>query len=189
MADLPAVAAWRHVGARDGFEVLFIARDSEGYRLEGHTTGVEEGVLWGIRYLVVLDRRWRTRRAHVVGQSQAGSREVRLEVDGDRWIVDGQRAPSLDGCADVDLEASACTNALPVNRLGLDVGQRAQAPAAWVRVDLSVERLEQSYARTEDADERAHYDYAAPGHDFTAKLVYDENGLVIDYSGLATRFV
>ncbi len=97
--------------------------------------------------------------------------------------------PALAGCQDVDLEASAFTNAFPVNRLGLDVGQRAEAPAAWVRaVDLSVERLEQSYARTPDDAGRARYDYVAPELDFATELVYDEFGLIVEYGGLATRF-
>lgn len=36
-----------------------------------------------------------------------------------RWTVDGEPAPQLDGLIDVDPEASACTNTLPVHRLPL----------------------------------------------------------------------
>ena len=189
MADLPVTAAWRLLDAHVGFEVLFPAREADGYRFEGHSTGVEEGEAWGIRYAVTLDARWVTRSAHVVGRSALGAREVRLEADGTGgWRVDGRSAPELDGCLDVDLEASACTNAFPVNRLGLDVGQRADAPAAYVRaLDLRVERLEQSYARLPHEGERARFDYASPGFDFRAELVYDEFGLVLDYPGIAVR--
>jgi hypothetical protein len=89
---------------------------------------------------------------------------------------------------DVDLEASAFTNALPVNRLGLDVGQHADAPAAYVRAhDLRVERLEQHYTRLTGDGTRSRYDYRAPRFDFTAVLVYDEFGLVLDYPGIAVR--
>jgi hypothetical protein len=92
-----------------------------------------------------------------------------------RWRVDGRPAPLLDGCTDADLEASAFTNALPVNRLGLEVGQRADAPAAYVRaLDLRVERLEQQYTRLPDEDEGSRYDYRAPQFDFACVLVYDQ---------------
>jgi uncharacterized protein len=52
--------------------------------------------------------------------------------------------PGPDGCRDVDLEASPCTNTIPIHRLGLEAGDSADAPAAYVRwLDLSVQRLEQ----------------------------------------------
>jgi hypothetical protein len=77
---------------------------------------------------------------------------------------------------------------LPVLRLGLHVGQRANAPAVYLRaLDLRVERLEQRYARLELDGERSRYDYAAPDLDFRCVLVYDEFGLVLDYPGIAVR--
>src|SRR5947209_2700147 len=103
-----------------------------------------------------------TRRAQVAGRSAAGTRERTLETDGaGRWRVDGVLAPQLDGCLDVDLESSCLTNAFPVHRLDLAVGQRAQAPAAYVRaLDLTVDRLEQLYVRLDDADGCQRYRYA-----------------------------
>jgi hypothetical protein len=189
MLDLPAAAAWRHVDVRDGFEVLFLGREGDGFRFDGHSTAVEDGEAWSIRYMLTLDANWVTRSAHVLGRSATGTHEVRLDGDGTGgWLVDGSPAPELAGCLDVDLEASASTNSLPVHRLGLDVGGRAEAPAAWVRaLDLGVERLEQRYARTDDDGPRSRYDYAAPDLDFTAELVYDEFGLVLDYPGIAVR--
>jgi len=186
---LPATAAWRLLDAHVGFEVIFPRREPDGWRIEGHSTGVEEGEAWGIRYTVALDEMWVTRSAHIVGRSALGAHEVQLEGDGaGGWRVDGRPSPQLDGCLDVDLEASACTNAFPVNRLGLEVGQRAEAPAAHVRaLDLRVERLEQSYARLPHDGGPARYDYASAGFDFRAELVYDEFGLVLDYPGIAVR--
>lgn len=169
--------------------MLFLRRTADGFDLAGHSTAVEDGEAWGIRYAPTLDPSWTTRSAHVAGRSALGTHEVRLEGDGTGgWQVDGQPAPHLAGCLDVDLEASAFTNALPVHRLGLAVGQRAEAPAAYVRApSLGVERLEQSYRRLPGDAERTRYDYAAPDLDFRAELVYDEFGLILDYPGLAVR--
>jgi hypothetical protein len=89
---------------------------------------------------------------------------------------------------DVDLEASALTNAFPVHRLGLEVGQTAQAPAAYVRaVDVSVQRLEQRYRRLDDDEVGQRYRYGAPEFEFECELRYDESGLVLDYPGIAIR--
>jgi uncharacterized protein len=187
--DLPAAAAWRHLDTRAGFEVVFPSRHTGGYRLDGHATGVEDGEAWTVRYTLVLDANWGTRTAHVVGRWAFRESEVHLESYGKAgWRVDGEPMPELAGCIDVDLEASACTNALPVHRLKLDVGQAADAPAVYLRTrDLRVERLEQRYARLPDVDGHSRYDYLAPSFAFGAVLVYDEYGFVLDYPGIAVR--
>jgi uncharacterized protein len=185
----PPSAAWTHHDARSGFEVVHIHPDGDGLLLTGTTTAVEDGQPWIVDYEIRVDGSWRTRSARVRGRSGTGACTRLLEADGDGgWRVDGQPAPYLDGCLDVDLESSALTNALPVHRLGLRVGTVAQAPAAYVRAaDLTVARLEQQYSRTDDQNGRQRYDYAAPGFDFSARLVYDRTGLVLDYPGIAVR--
>lgn len=190
MNEPPRFAAWRHRGARDGFEVTFLARLADGYRLQGGTTAVENGAGWMVEYRIELDSAWLTRSAHVRACSESGSREVRLESDGSgSWTVDGVVRPDVQGCLDVDLESSALTNALPVHRLDLDHGHEADAPAAYVRaLDLCVERLEQHYVRLDDhADGGRRYGYRAPAFDFECRLHYDASGLVLDYPGIAVR--
>ena len=180
-ADLPAFAAWRFVGALDGFEVVY----TQPGRLRGHANAVEDGEAYAVRYEIVLDDRWRTREARVASDTVAGARETVVISDGEgRWTVDGKPAPQLDGLIDVDIEASACTNTLPVHRLSLPLGEVTEAPAAYVRaLDLSVRRLDQTYRRL--ADRR--YDYTSEA-DFRAVLEYDTAGLIVDYPGIAVRF-
>jgi hypothetical protein len=165
--------------------------EAEAYRLDGQSTAVEDGEAWSLRYSIVVDADWLTRSAHVIGRSASGTREVSIE--GDRrggWRVDGRARPELAGLLDVDLEASAFTNAFPVHRLALEIGGAADAPAVYVRApDLRVERLEQHYARLVDDGSRSRYDYKAPAFDFAAVLVFDESGLIVDYPGLAVRVI
>jgi hypothetical protein len=186
---LPQSAAWRHRGARDGFEVVFARTDPEAVRFDGATAATEADEAWAVSYAVALWAGWRTRTAVVSGLSRSGAEELRLEADGvGGWHVNGVKAPRLEGCLDVDLEASALTNAFPVHRLGLEVGQTAEAPAAYVRaVDLSVQRLEQRYLRLDDDAVGQRYYYGAPEFEFECELRYDESGLVLDYPGIAIR--
>jgi hypothetical protein len=136
-----------------------------------------------------VDAAGATRSAAIRGRSAGGFCTALVEADGTgQWLVDGGPAPHLDGCRDVDLEASAMTNALPVRRMGLPVGAQKATPAAYVRAaGLAVERLEQTYVRTADEASCQRYDYAAPAFGFAARLVYDESGLVLDYPGIAVR--
>ena len=168
---LPPFAAWRHHEARDGFEVVFIDARESGCTLEGTTTAVEDGEAWSVSYDIVLDPGWATRSVRVSGRSASGGHEISLEADGaGGWRLDGAEAPHLQGCLDVDLESSSLTNAFPVRRLGLAVGDRAEAPAAYVRAgDLRVERLDQRYLRLDDDGARERYDYVAPAFDFAAR--------------------
>jgi hypothetical protein len=189
-SEPPAIAAWRHRGAREGFEVAVLQADAGGgARLDGQVAAVEEGEAWAVRYEVAVDERWRTREARVASLAEDGAAEVVLEADGaGRWRVDGRPAPHLDGCLDVDLEASVSTNALPVHRLALTVGAGAEAPAAYVRAPgLAVERLEQRYDRMPDDAGRLRFAYAAPRFAYRGELAYDPAGLVLDYPGLAER--
>jgi uncharacterized protein len=186
---LPVQAAWQHRGARIGFEVVFFSAQDSGCLIHGCTTAIEDGTPWTVEYAIVLDSSGATRSARVNGRSEAGSCSTVLAADGEgRWLVDGEDAPQLEGCLDVDLESSAMTNAFPVRRLGLAVAGRAAAPAAYVRaVGLAVERLEQTYLRAPDGPKGHCYDYTAPAFDFRCRLVYDHSGLAIDYPGIAIR--
>ena len=183
--DPPRCAAWRHIDAREGFEVVFLSAG----RAEGETAAVEEGSAWAVRYDISVDAAWATRSAHIWGRSSSGLRELSVEADGEgRWRVDGAPAGHLDGCLDVDLESSSLTNAFPVHRLGLEIGEEADAPAAYVRaLDLAVERLEQHYRRLEDDNGQQRFHYVSPAFDFECELVYDASGLVLDYPGIAVR--
>jgi hypothetical protein len=186
---LPPVAAWQHRDARDGFEVVFLHSDRDSCRVDGATTAVGDGEAWVVRYDIDLALDWATRSARAACRSTAGEHEVTMKTDGSgRWQINGAAAPTLDGCLDVDLESSAVTNAFPVHRLRLEVGEHAEAPAAYVRAaDLTVERLEQRYVRLDDDGGRQRYQYSAPRFGFQCELRYDEHGLVLDYPGIAVR--
>jgi hypothetical protein len=188
---LPATAAWRHVGARDGFETVFFREAASGSVLDGHTVAVADGEPWAVHYTVDVDDEWRTQQCLVRSWSSLGALETLLTCDpAGHWRVDGVLVPELDGCFDADLEASACTNLLPVRRAELRIGRRVDAPAAYVRApDLAVERLEQSYTRLVSDDDGERFDYRAPRFGFKCELVFGADGLVVDYPGIATRVV
>ncbi|GEK23276.1 putative glycolipid-binding domain-containing protein [Cellulomonas xylanilytica] len=178
---LPPFAAWRFVDAVDGFEVVYPAPG----RLRGHTSAVEDGRAYAVAYEVTLDDAWRTRSVRVGSDTVDGPRSTLLLSDGQGgWTVDGVPAPHLDGLVDVDLEASACTNTLPVHRLTLPVGEVVATSAVYVQAaDLAVRRLDQTYRRLDDH----RFAYTSEGG-FEAVLTFDASGLVLDYPGIAVRF-
>jgi len=168
--------AFRHLGVRDGFEVAWFAPPT---LLRGGSTFVEAGVGHHIAYEITLAADGSTSAATI--RSLHGV--VNLTRSDGTWAVDGVERRDLADCPDVDLESSAVTNALPVARLGLAIGESGRALAAWVRADLTVERLDQTYTRL---DERR-YDYVSHYDGFRAVLAYGDDGLIVNYPGIAAR--
>jgi hypothetical protein len=186
---LPHAAAWKHGGLREGFETLFVQRRVDGMLLAGCTTAVEDGTPWAVQYEIAVGEHWACRSAHILAMTTTGSRSRTLQTDGrGSWRVDGRPAPTLKGCMDVDLEASAMTNTLPMHRLALTVGEKRSVPAAYVRATtLEIERLEQSYERLTGDAVASTFRYDAPSFRFRCDLVVDSAGLVLEYPGIATR--
>jgi hypothetical protein len=87
----------------------------------------------------------------------------------------------VQGCLDVDLGFSPSTNLLPIRRLKLEIGARADVRAAWVRFpELTLELLEQSYTRLTEHT----YLYESAGGEFKRELTVNADGFVVEYPGL-----
>nr|WP_212763221.1 putative glycolipid-binding domain-containing protein [Gordonia araii] len=103
---------------------------------------------------------------------------------GRTWLVDGLRRPDLAEAREVDISASPLTNTLPIRRLSLDIGRRADIITAYVDVhELTVAPDPQRYTRLDTH----RYRYEARDSDFRRTITVDDAGLVVDYPGLFTR--
>ncbi len=135
-----------------------------------------------LEYLIECDLTWQTQRALIKGQ--IGSKEVSLGLKVNskkQWLMDGKPVPSVEGCIDVDLGFSPSTNLLPIRRLKLGIGEKAEVTAAWVEFPtLNVKPLEQSYKRS-GADT---YHYESAGGVFKRDLKVNKEGLVTEYPDL-----
>jgi hypothetical protein len=130
-------------------------------------------------YLVVCDSGWQTLSGRVTGWVEDETVEIELSVDAARrWRLNGTEYPAVAGCTDLDLNFSPSTNLLPIRRLGLAIGQEAQAQAAWLRFpSFTLEPLEQLYRRIDVAT----YRYESAGGRFVTELQVNAAGLVIRY--------
>jgi hypothetical protein len=157
-------------------ERFILVASANGFEFNGLLLQAHQDVPYVARYTIQVDEAWRTRAVEVELEN-GGRKSLGLSTDGaGHWTTNGQAMAGLDGCVDVDLEWSPSTNTLPIRRLGLSPGESKAVTAAWVRFpSLEVERLEQSYERIDDR----RYRYGS-GH-FTAELLVDEDGLVVQY--------
>ena len=190
LRELPASAAWRHRGLRDGFEVAHFATSpgSGATRIWGNTVATEGSTSFAVTYLVVVDEHWNTREASIETRTRDRTWRTHLVCDGHgTWTVDGVVRPELSACTDVDLEASVVTNTIPVHRLSAACGTH-NVSAVYVRAtEPEVEVLEQTYFFASSGSESFTCAYTAPQFDYSANLYYDASGLIVDYPDLAIR--
>ncbi len=169
---------WRRLD-EPGHDACALWPVANGWRLSGAAAFRDTGLACHLRYEVIADPAWRTRRATVSGQ--AGRRVVDLRITcaaRGGWTFNGVPQPRLAGCADVDLGFTPATNLLPIRRLALKVGQRAEAPAAYLefpRLRLLV--LPQIYRRLSET----RYAYESPAHNYSATLEVTKLGAIKDY--------
>jgi hypothetical protein len=157
-------------------------------------TGVQLGVVpepYRLDYRLETSAGWVTQALEVHAAGEGWTRSLRLTRDDDgRWSAGDAALPSpaaLTGALDCDLGLSPLTNAMPVLRSALH--RRAGAvglTTAWVSVpDLRVHASRQRYEHLRTTPEGAVVRFSSG--DFTADLVVDPDGLVVDYPQLARR--
>ncbi|MEZ2388816.1 putative glycolipid-binding domain-containing protein [bacterium RCC_150] len=110
--------------------------------------------------------------------------EVQRGNDG-IWSVNGEPRPDLEGAIDIDLAFSPFTNTLPIRRLNLAVGSRAEIITAYIDApSFRVLPDPQAYTRTAVNL----YLYESLDSDFSRQITVDPDGFVIDYPGLYSRY-
>jgi hypothetical protein len=179
------VLAWRRTDEDAGHSMARVERSEAGWTFHGSEVLAGPGTVLSCGFRVDLDDAWATRGVDVWSVAADGERRLVLSADAERrWWRNDVRAPELDGCLDVDVAATPLTNTFPINRLAsLAVGEHATSPVAWVEVpSLHVVRVEQTYRRL--AERRWEYSDEAHG---AFELSVDGDGLVVEYSGFATR--
>jgi hypothetical protein len=138
-----------------------------------------------LEYQIVCDAAWRTLHGRAAGWY--GSDPVKVEIYTDtarRWTINGQPAPLVAGCVDLDLSFSPATNALPIRRLALNPGERAEVRSAWLKFPgLGLEPLVQTYLCTG----QLRYHYESSGADFVTDIEVDADGFPIRYPPLWER--
>ena len=179
MAEIAAL--WRRIDT-PGHDACRVVDGPSGHRLEGVAVFRQDGVPGVLRYGVTADDDWQSRQGFVRGW--IGDRAVDyLVVRGDAgvWRLNGTRVSGLDDCVDLDLGFTPATNLLCLRRMGLTIGQSAEAESAWLDVTGgTLEGLSQRYERR--APEL--YWYEAPRFDYAALLEVAPSGLVRHYPGL-----
>ena len=165
-------------------------------------------VAYTCRYELRTDPGWITAHLDVTAEGAGWLRSIRLELAAGRWRVTTAEKGNLDavlaaagnaraglpgieepdllyGAFDVDLTGSPLTNTLPIRRLDLGraaTGVSHRLSVVWVLLpSLEVVQADQIY--TPLGGNRVRF----ASETFSADLIVDDDGFVVDYPGLARR--
>lgn len=174
-------SAWD--GCKAGLEHVDIRPADGGLDISGVVIAQEDGTQFGLSYRLKLDALWHTR--DVLVKTTSGH-VLHLESDGRRhWQENGKDQPALQGCIDIDIQATPITNTLPVRRLDLETGESMEIRLCYITVpDLAVFPSSQRYTALEAG---SLYRFESLEDGFTADLPVDQDGFVCDYPGLFKR--
>lgn len=179
-----STALWRRLD-QSGHEHARLTREDDSWLISGVALFADAGRPCRLDYSVRCDSSWVTTAAHVAGFIGDKAVKATIAADSSRsWRLNGQFRADVQGCIDVDLNFTPSTNALPIRRLDLQVGEQAEVHAAWLRFpEFTLERLVQTYTRI---GERA-YRYESGGGTFVADLIVDDAGLPVSYGNIWSR--
>jgi hypothetical protein len=171
---------WRRVDM-PGHDACRLDETSSAWKIDGTAVFRDEGGPAMLAYHVEGGAGWRARRAWVRGW--IGERRIDVAILRKRtsWHLDAVAVAGLDACVDLDLGFTPATNLIPIRRLALEIGQAADAPAAWLDVATgTLKRLDQRYERRSETA----YWYEAPMFGYAAELDVGPTGFVRRYPGL-----
>lgn len=134
-------ARWR-TWDHDHLETLTLRWENEGWTATGEV-GRE-----AITYVIRLSATWQVRQFLLF--RDLVEPDLWLGADGTgRWgEMNGAHRHDLAGCTDVELTVTPFTTSVPIRRLGLDVGDRAEVTVARIDVEsLGIVPVAQRYER------------------------------------------
>ena len=175
---------WRRLDV-PGHDVARLVSTRTGAEIRGMAVFLDAGAPTALKYRVASDSGWHTTGATVDGWRHGQTVDLHIRRTPDLgWSLNGRACPAVAGCVDLDLSFTPATNLLPLRRLRLDVGAKAEVRSAWLEWPKAVlTPLVQRYARR--SSDVYGYEAELPGTDpFTATLRVGADGWVLDYADL-----
>jgi uncharacterized protein len=172
-----------------GLEQLHLVENETSVIADGLVLGIEHTTPFRLWYQVRTDSNWNARECLLqVGGEKGQTMHLYTNSQGHWTDAEGIAYSALDGCMDIDISYTPFTNTLPIRRLSLTPGESADLLVAYITVpDLSIRPVQQRYTCLSHTASSGIYRYESLESTFTADLLVDDHGLVVDYPGIWKR--
>jgi uncharacterized protein len=172
---------WRRLDLT-GHDFCCLWQTINGWQLSGTAMFLFNQMPCCLSYQVQTNVDWQTSIASVSGYMGESAVAFTITPTQDRkWSINGVDEPETAGCIDLDLGFTPATNLIAIRRLSLGIGERLQAPAAWLNFpDFQLKKLGQQYHRISDYQ----YEYISFDVDYSDILEVDSYGAITHYPAL-----
>ncbi|HZC36322.1 MAG TPA: putative glycolipid-binding domain-containing protein [Chthoniobacterales bacterium] len=175
---------WRRGFDSASFELFRFIGSRTGYHFNGTIIAAHQNLPLEVCYQVRSDPDWKTQEVMIQQRNRFAESNLKLVVHDGVWEADPNQVSELIGSIDVDIEFTPATNALPINRLGLAIGESAEIQAAWIRIPtLAIVPAKHRYERLSENT----YRYTSIASGFQAEIEVDRFGLPIRYGNIWQR--
>ena len=166
-------------------ENCLVQSSPSGVKIQSTIIGLYEDEIYHAEYTLHTNSQWLTTMASIVCRHADVIQTLQLHRNPDgNWQLNGNEIPALNDCMDIDIPITPFTNSLPINRLGLNMGETKEISVVYL--DLLAESMRpvrQQYSRKSEFI----YHYENVPNDFEADVEVDDHGFVITYPGLFSR--
>jgi uncharacterized protein len=161
-------------------------QSNTSHNIHGNITGLVNERPLHVQYKIETNLQWEIQTVHI-NVLEHSEHILQFTRQDHHWHdKQGTVHAIFNDCTDIDISLTPFTNTLPINRLSMDIG--ASEEIAVVYFDLpamDVKPARQRYTRL-TADR---YKYESLSTGFTAELLVDEAGLVVNYPGIWERII
>ncbi|MDL5514883.1 putative glycolipid-binding domain-containing protein [Arenibacter sp. M-2] len=153
--------------------------------VKGHITGQGLGKLLNVNYLLEINEKWEIQSVNINLQSDSTFNIWLSKNKKNHWVNEkGEILKQLNNCTDIDISLTPFTNTLPINRLGLAVGESKEIEVVYFELPANkFSPVQQRYTNLGNGI----YKYESLVSGFTANLQVDKDGLVLNYPDIWHR--
>lgn len=160
----------------------FTLKENNGnYAVTSRIIGCLKDQIYSVDYHLMIDLNWNILEFSIESEINTVKNRLTGKKQQDEWEINGHINPDFKGFQYIDISLTPFTNTLPVNKLKLPENGAQEIEVIYIDVlNHLIRPAQQRYTRT--FPDR--YLYENIQTDFTAEILVDENGLVIDYPEL-----
>ena len=167
-----------------GFEHLKLTKLAHRVTASGLIIGLDGQTPYRVRYEIGCDAKWQVRRLDIEQLDVSTEHGLFFVSDGHgSWATaDGEPLPNLDGCLDVDIQATPFTNTIPIERLQLKNGQSAVLKVLYISVPaMEYKVVEQTYTCVTNTLAGGTYRYHSISAGKEVEVTTDRDGLIVNF--------
>lgn len=168
----------------DSVEHLQVSEAEGIHNVHSVINGSSEGKMYNVKYRSEISEDWMVINFQIAFTVNGKAQEITGVRNVGEWNINGEPDPRFSGFRFIDISLSPFTNTLPINSLGMVVGQAQEISVIYIDIlDGEITPVRQRYCKLSEKT----FGYENVSDDFRTEIKVDDDGFVTFYPGLFER--